>query len=324
MPKDVSELKVLVVESNRPAIETICDHIGRLGIRYPLIAGNGQDAVEVFRKERPDIVLLEAVLPDTDGFSVAKKIRGLEQSGDWSAIIFLSSMSKDEHLERGIEVGGDDYLLKPVRGVVLKAKIRAMHRLLQMQRTWVEALRQLEVANKELQRLAVTDSVTGIANRNAFDEFIDREWRRCMRMKRPVTLILVDIDHFKQYNEIYGHQAGDECLKAIATQIARSAPRASDHVARYGGEEFALILGETDMTGTRHVVNNMRQYIAELRLPHGASVTPHVTVSCGIGSIVPHADLSLDLFLKSASQALSKAKEQGRNNVVFVEYGHSD
>lgn len=324
MPKDVGELKVLVVESNRPTIEAICDHIGRLGILYPLIAETGQAAVDVFRKERPDIVLLEAILPDTDGFHVAKKIRELEQEGDWSAIIFLSSMSKDEHLERGIEVGGDDYLLKPVRGVVLKAKIRAMHRLLQMQRTWVEVSRQLEAANKELQRLAATDGVTGIANRKAFDELIDREWRRCMRMKKPVTLIMVDIDHFKQYNDIYGHQAGDVCLKAIATQIARSAPRASDHLARYGGEEFALILGETDMTGTRHVANNMRQYIAELGLPHSASVTPYVTVSCGISSVVPHADLSLELFLKSANQALSKAKEQGRNKVVFVEFGQSD
>lgn len=324
MPKEVSELKVLVVENNRPTIETICDHIGRLGIIHPLIAETGKAAVDIFRKERPDIVLLEAVLPDTDGFSVAKLMRGLEQEGDWAAIIFLSSMSKDEHLERGIEVGADDYMLKPVRGVVLKAKIRAMHRLLHMQRTWVDVSRKLEAANKELQRLATTDGATGIANRKAFDDFIDREWRRCMRVKKPMTLIMVDIDHFRQYNDIYGHQAGDICLKAIATQVARSAPRASDHVARYGGEEFALILGETDMAGTRHVVNNIRQLIAELMLSHSASVTPYVTVSCGVSSVIPQTDLSPEIFLNSAHQALARAKEQGRNKVVFVEFGQSE
>ena len=324
MLQNISELKVLIVESNRPTIVAICDHIGRLGILYPLIAETGQAAVEVFRKERPDIVLLETSLSDADGFDVAKRIRALEQDGDWAVIIFLSNLSKDEHLERGIEVGGDDYMLKPLRGAVLKAKIRAMHRLLQMQRTWVESSRQLEAANKELQRLAATDLVTGIANRNAFDEMIDREWRRCMRTKRPVTLIIVDIDYFKQYNDIYGYQAGDACLKAIATQIARSAPRASDYLARYGGEEFALVLGETDMPGTRHVANNMRQYIAELGLPHSASVTPYVTVSCGVSSVIPHADLSLETFLKSANLALSKAKERGRNSIVFVEFGHND
>ncbi len=321
MPKLVSELKVLVVESNKPTIESICDHIGLLGILHPFIAQTGQAAVEIFRKERPDMVLLEATLPDIDGFNVAKKIRALEQAGDWSAIIFLTSMSKDEHLERGIEVGADDYMLKPIRGVVLKAKIRAIHRLLEMQRTWVEASRQLEIANKELQRLAATDKVTGVANRNAFDEVIDREWRRCMRMKRPVTLVLVEIDHFKEYSEAYGQQAGDDCLRAISAQIARSAPRASDHLARYGEDEFALVLGETDGIGTRHVINNVRQHIAELRLPHSASVTPFVTVSCGISSVVPHADLSLENFLKSANIALTKAKERGHNTVIFVEFG---
>lgn len=321
MAKLVSELKVLVVESNKLTIESICDHIGLLGILHPLIAQTGKAAVEIFSKERPDMVLLEATLSDIDGFNVAKKMRALEQPGDWAAIIFLTSMSKDEHLERGIEVGADDYMLKPIRGVVLKAKIRAIHRLLEMQRTWVEASRKLETANKELQRLSATDKVTGIANRAAFDEVIDREWRRCMRMKRPVTLVLVEIDHFNEFSEAYGHQVGDDCLRAISKQIARSAPRASDHLARYGEQEFALVLGETDGIGTRHVINNVRQHIAELRLAHNASVTPYVTVSCGISSVVPHADLSLENFLKSANIALSKAKERGHNTVIFVEFG---
>ena len=138
---ELAELKVLVVESNMPTIESVCDHIGRLGIHHPLIAETGRDAYQLFKDKLPDIVLMEAMLPDMDGFSLAKQMRKLEGEGDWSVIIFLTSMSKDEHLERGIDAGADDYMLKPVRGVVLKGKIRAMHRLLQMQRKWVEVSR---------------------------------------------------------------------------------------------------------------------------------------------------------------------------------------
>jgi diguanylate cyclase (GGDEF)-like protein len=285
----------------------------------PLMAVTGQDAIALFRKHRPDIVLLDAILPDIDGFDIAKKFRRMEKGDEWTAIIFLTSMDKDEDVARGIEAGGDDYLLKPISEVVLKAKINAMRRLVEMQRALVGVTQELNMANKELQRLSTTDGLTGIANRRFFDQLSLREWQRCERMKKPMSLIMVDVDHFKKYNDTYGHQGGDECLKAVAAQVARAAPRASDLAARYGGEEFVLVLGETTMDGAKWVANNIRQHVADLNMPHSASNIGHISVSCGVASLLPLEGMSFEILLKIADEALYKAKEQGRNTVVCAE-----
>ena len=321
MLRNNNELKILIVEDSRSTIETVCGYLGRMGIRQPLIAESGQAALSLFRNNRPDILLLDVILPDIDGFEVAKQIRAMEQNGDWSAIIFLTSMSKDEHLARGIEAGGDDYLMKPVTEVVLNSKVSAMRRLVEMQRALVAVTHQMNSANKELQRLSTTDGLTGIANRRFFDELLDREWRRCSRMKMPMSLLMIDVDHFKLYNDTYGHQAGDECLKSVATQVALAAPRAGDLAARYGGEEFALILGETGGDGAKWVANLIRQRVGDLNIPHESSVFNHVTISSGVVSVYPNAKMSLEVFLQSTDHALYLAKKQGRNRIVCGEYG---
>ncbi len=321
MPRISSELNVLVVEDSKAMIETIRDYLAQMGIRHPMIALSGQEAIEMFQGNRPDIVLLDAILPDVDGFEIAKQMRALERDGEWAAIIFLTSKSKDEHLARGIEAGGDDYLMKPVSQVVLSAKVRAMQRLIEMQRSLLAVTHKLGAANKELQHLSMTDGLTGIANRRFFDEMFMREWRRCGRMQRPMSLIMIDVDHFKLFNDTYGHQAGDDCLKTMAAQAALAATRAGDLAARYGGEEFALILGETDADGSQWVANLIRQRISDLKMPHSSSPYHFVTVSCGVVAVVPNAKLSLQTFLQSADQALYLAKEQGRNRTVYVEFG---
>ncbi len=313
-------LKVLVVEDSKVTLKVLCNYLERMGIK-PLTAELGKTALEIYAREHPDIILLDAQLPDIDGFDIAQEIRRLEQKKDWTAIIFLTSMTKDEDLARGIEVGGDDYLMKPISEVVLKAKVVAMRRLVEMQRSLVAVTHQLNVVNKELQRLSTTDGLTGISNRRMFDELSVREWRRCERMKKPISLVMVDVDHFKLYNDHYGHQAGDECLKTVAAQMQRAAPRPSDLVARYGGEEFAFVLGETDADGAKWVANLLRQRIDDLNLPHAASSLQHVSVSCGVASIVPGANLSLETLLQSADHALYQAKLQGRDRVVSGEYG---
>lgn len=201
--------------------------------------------------------MLDIILPDIDGFEVAKEIRRPQNQDDWTAIIFLSVMSNDEYLVRGIEAGGDDYLMKPVGSVVVQAKVRAMYRLVQMQRALVKLTGQLNEANKELQRLSMTDGLTGIANRRLFDESLAREWRRCSRLKKPLSVVMFDVDFFKKYNDKYGHQAGDECLKLVAKELARNTPRPGDLAARYGGEEFMLILAETDQEGACWVADRV-------------------------------------------------------------------
>lgn len=318
MSKNGNDLKVMLVEDSKVTMKALCNYLGRMGIK-PLTAATGQEAIEIFRRSRPDIILLDAILPDIDGFDIAKQLRDMERGDEWTAIIFLTSMAKDEDLARGIEVGGDDYLMKPISEVVLHAKIRAMRRLVEMQRSLVDVTQELNLANKELQRLSTTDGLTGIANRRFFDELAPREWRRCVRMKQPMALVMIDVDHFKKYNDTYGHQAGDECLKAVAAQVARATPRASDLAARYGGEEFVLILGETTIDGAKWVANNIRQHVSDLNMPHSASPLQHVTISCGAASIIPRDDLPLETLLKAADEALYLAKKQGRNTVACAD-----
>lgn len=213
-------LKVLVVEDSRVTLKAICNYLERMDIQ-PLTAVTGKDALDIYRRERPDIILLDGRLPDIDGFEVAQEIRSMEKKKDWTAIIFLTSMTKDEDLARGIEAGGDDYLIKPISQIVLQAKVNAMRRLVEMQRSLIELTYKLNQANKELQLLSATDGLTGLSNRRMYDELSLREWRRCERTKKPISLVMVDVDHFKLYNDHYGHQAGDECLKAVSTQMRR-------------------------------------------------------------------------------------------------------
>ena len=324
MADNDSGLKMLLVEDSKMTLKMLSDYLANMGLRNLLTAETGKDALEIFGKERPDIVLLDVLLPDIDGFEVAKQIRALERGENWSAIIFLSSMSEDEDVARGIEAGGDDYLMKPVSEVVLKAKIRAMRRLVEMQRALVDVSRQLNVANKELQRLSITDGLTGIANRRMFDEMLSREWRRCARMQKPLSLIMVDIDYFKQYNDNYGHQMGDACLKQVAEQVSRSASRPGDLATRYGGEEFALILGETDSNGAKWVANHIRQHVADLKLEHPASPSHFLSVSCGVSTVVPGDKLSLETLLKTADHALYMAKTQGRDQVMAADFGQTN
>ncbi len=314
------DLKVLVVEDSKVTLKVLSTYLERMGIT-PLKSETGAMAIDMYHRERPDIILLDAQLPDIDGFDVALKIRALEKPEDWTAIIFLTSMSKDEDLARGIEVGGDDYLMKPISEVVLKAKVRAMHRLVEMQRSLVKVTQQLNEANAALLRLSATDGLTGIANRRMYDELSEREWRRCERMQKPFSLVMIDVDHFKLFNDKYGHQTGDECLKKVASQVGKAAPRATDLAARYGGEEFVLVLGETDADGSKWIANRLCQQVSDLNIPHYATESRHVTISCGVASVVPTPQLSLETLLKSADHALYKAKHGGRNQVGVGTYG---
>lgn len=316
MTRSGNDLKVLVVEDSKVTMKVLCNHLERMGIPHPLTAATGQAAIEIFRKNRPDIILLDAILPDIDGFDIAQHFRAMEKGDEWAAILFLTNMDKDEDLARGIEAGGDGYLTKPVSEVVLKAKIHAMRRLVRMQRSLVQVTQKLDRVNKELQHLAMTDGLTGIANRRMFNDMVAREWRRCKRIKQPMSLVMADIDLFKSYNDAHGHQSGDDCLKAVAAQVARAAPRATDLAARYGGEEFVLILGETTLDGARWVANNIRQHVEDLKMPHAASLLRHVTISCGVASMLPGDGLPLEALLESADKALYMAKAQGRNTVV--------
>ncbi len=172
----------------------------------------------------------------------------------------------------------------------------------------------LELANQELSELAIRDGLTQVANRRCFDEYLDREWRRLTREQAPLSLVLLDIDFFKGYNDRYGHQAGDECLKRLAWVMQKATRRPADLVARYGGEEFAIVLPNTDKAGAVCVADMLRSGIYALHVPHESSgVSRYVTASLGVATMIPFPEADADLLVAAADRALYKAKQKGRN-----------
>lgn len=314
-------MKALIIEDSRTSAALVAQQLERMGIEA-LVAHNGKDGLELFRQHKPQLVLLDVIMPEMDGFEVAQNIRQIEKNAEWTPIIFLSARDKDADLERGIIAGGDDYLRKPVSEVVLAAKVRAMQRILQMRNSLVDLTHRLDDMNRELVRLSTVDSLTGVANRRRFDEVLYKEWRRAMRRQYPITLMMCDIDFFKQYNDAQGHQAGDECIRAVARAIEETLKRPGDLVARYGGEEFAAILPDTDFEGAQMVAESVRNAVAELGIPHGRSaVSSRVTLSIGAACTIPKrgAPAVGDELIEAADKALYAAKSAGRNRVVVTQ-----
>ncbi len=307
-------MKALVIEDSASNRQVLCHYMEKMGI-VPIPAASGMAGVELFQSERPDLVLLDLVLPDIDGFEVTRRIRQVERPSEWTPVIFLSALHKDEDLEKGIAAGGDDYLRKPVSEVVLCAKLRAMQRIIQIRQSLLVLTRKLDAANHELKRLSSLDGLTGIPNRRHFDEVLTREWRRALRQGAELSIIMCDVDFFKQYNDTYGHQDGDECLRKVSKTLMTSMDRGGDLVARYGGEEFVAVLADTSSGGALFVAERMKEAIGQLDLKHTSSSFGRVTASFGIASARAFPEINPLTVLAAADRALYKAKREGRNRV---------
>jgi diguanylate cyclase (GGDEF)-like protein len=307
--------KILIVDDSPTIRAAIAAAVQAMGLE-PVEAASGEQGVELFNAERPTLVLLDVNMPGIDGYETARRLR-TALPDEWTPIIFLSASEDDQDLQRAIESGGDDYLVKPVSLVVLSAKIRALRRLDQMRGKLVEMSRELAAANQRLELLAHQDGLTGIANRRAFDYLIERHFAQAVRQNAPLSIALCDVDNFKAYNDRYGHLAGDECLRKVGAAVGRSCRRATDLAARYGGEEFALLLPDTPQDGALRVVEAIRSEVASLALVHEASATaPVVTLSAGIATYVADRDKTPFDLIERADAALYRAKELGRNRCV--------
>jgi diguanylate cyclase (GGDEF)-like protein len=305
---------VLVVDHAVSNRDLIGDCLRQLTDIRVIGAGDGAQAVHYFRERRPSLVLLSLALGDIDGISLARELREIERSEEengiiaWTPIVFLSPVHDEDALARGILAGGDDFLHTPISEVVLLAKVRAMLRIAGMQR-------EIHEAHRQISAIARLDGLTNIPNRRHFDETLAAEWKRCRRADAPLSIVLGDIDFFKQFNDIYGHPAGDSCLSAVAGSLHEALFRVEDMVARYGGEEFAAILPGTDNEGARAVAERMRRAARELCIPHAQGVGGLVSCSFGIASINPDAASLPQQLLQSADAGLYLAKRAGRNQI---------
>lgn len=264
-----------------------------------LAAGDTKTALEIALQNLPDLILLDVGLPDVDGFEACRKIKADPLLAD-IPVIFLTSRTSSMDEVDGLEAGGIDYITKPINPVILRARIR--NHL------------ELKKSRDALERLARIDGLTGMSNRRTFDEMLQREWKRQARTGQPLSIIMIDVDHFKQYNDTYGHGAGDTCLRRVSQAAEGSLQRPADIVARYGGEEFVALLPDTTLEGAMAVAESIRAAISSLEIEHIESkAAPYVTVSLGVACMVPELDKDPGQLLEAADAQLYAAKSEGRN-----------
>jgi diguanylate cyclase (GGDEF)-like protein len=307
-------MKILIVDDSPSELLVLQSRLRRLGHEVAS-AADGVRGIELFEQLKPDLVLLDVVMPGIDGHEAARRMRAVES--DWIPIIFLSGRAENEDIAAGIEAGGDDYLIKPCDPTVLAAKMQSMQRIAAMREKLLATTRDLERANTALALAAQTDGLTGVGNRRALDETLLREIGRAARRRTTVAVVMLDVDHFKLFNDRYGHLAGDECLRRVAGAVAGAALRAGDFVGRYGGEEFCLILPDTDSQGALHIAEQVRAAVEALAIPSARDGAP-VTVSLGVAARHVDSGMSHEALLAEADGALYLAKKAGRNRVAVA------
>ncbi len=277
-------------------------------------------AITMTIENKITVVLLDLVMPDISGITLAKYFRANKQTRD-IPIIVMSSNEDPVTKRDAFSSGASDYLVKLPDQIELIARIRAHSKryMLQIERdqAFIELYkikRKLEESNEALHKLSSLDGLTQIANRRTFDKTLSNEWNRAMREKRELSMLLIDIDYFKRYNDSYGHLAGDEALIKIAQTLNNVTNRPGDIFCRYGGEEFAAILPSTDLKGAELVAQKFHDAIRTLNIPHPKSdVSDIITISIGCATITPNIKLEKTLLISIADRALYAAKNSGRN-----------
>ena len=313
-----ASMNILLVEDQQSMRSTLARQLASQGHQV-IEADRARDALALFQEHDPDLVLLDVLMPGEDGYWLARQIRDSEGSR-WTPIIFLSSLDHEHDLWEGIEAGGDDYLIKPVSPVVLRAKLHAMHRLLRMRNQLIATSEELRAANERLSHLSFHDDLTGLGNRRAFNDRLHTQLGQCRREQTPLTLILCDVDHFKRFNDAVGHIEGDKCLEHISRLLRLACRRPTDFVARYGGEEFGLILSNTPKSGAMTFARALQSLVRTRALPHPNSpIAEHVTLSGGITTVLPDDSTTVQSLIMRADEALYTAKIQGRNRFFSFE-----
>lgn len=267
-------------------------------------ATSGQQALAICQDVAPDLILLDIEMPHMDGLETCRRLKADPATAD-IPVIFVTAQSEPADETRGLNAGAVDFISKPVNPAVVRARVKT-HLTLKAQ-------------SDLLRSLVFIDGLTGVANRRRFDEALQVEWQRCRRNQLPLTLLMIDIDHFKRYNDRYGHPAGDACLQRVAACLKARLGRAHDLVARYGGEEFACLMPECDLAAGHAKAAELREAVMALGIPHDRSPTAGViTISLGVASRVPHGPDGAAALVQQADAALYTAKHEGRNRVSDV------
>lgn len=265
------------------------------------MATSGEQALSMCEELLPDLVLLDVMMDGLDGYQVCRRLKESAATRD-IPVIFVTGKTDEADEAKGFEMGAVDYISKPFNPVVVRARV-STHLTLKLQNDYLHAL-------------AMLDGLTGIPNRRAFDERLEVAWAQACRDGRPLSLLMIDVDHFKKYNDHYGHLQGDQCLVQVAKALSNVLHRPYDLLARFGGEEFACLLPDTDEQGALLLAQHMQKAIAELAIEHRASaVSDRLTLSIGAATMRPTPLGSSDQHLSFADEQLYRAKHEGRNRI---------
>ena len=270
------------------------------------IAQTAEEGLRHVSSESYSLILLDVVMPGMDGFTLLKKLQE-EIVTQSIPVILITSLSDVEHEQYGLVLGAVDYISKPFNPHIVRARVNTHIKLYDYRR--------------EVELRSMTDQLTGIANRRRYEGYSVEKWHEAVRLKIPFSVCMFDIDHFKRYNDTFGHPAGDKVIAAVARTVASRLHRTTDFFARYGGEEFVAISMGDPGEKIFHYLNKIRQAVEDLRIAHDPSVAEWVTVSVGGVTIVPTMETPYSVYLKIADTMLYDAKKHGRNRVVWADEG---
>lgn len=290
---------ILIVDDDI-SIRVVLEYI--LSQKYDVFtAESGREALALVKEKPPSLILLDIIMPDISDFDLLLELKESDATRN-IPVIFLTGLDSIEDEETGFFLGAVDYIAKPIRESIVRARVK----------NHIQIVNQMRM----IERVGMIDALTEIPNRRSFDEKMQNEWTRCSREKAPLSLVMIDVDKFKVYNDTYGHPQGDALLKTVAKTIADTLKRPADMAARWGGEEFAVLLPNTPLDGAVLIAESIRQNIeaAVIPLEKGGKPT-RVTASLGVACIIPHPDNSLKELTSAADKLLYAAKQSGRNRV---------
>ncbi|MCL2708011.1 MAG: diguanylate cyclase [Defluviitaleaceae bacterium] len=296
---DENQYKILIVDDSRLNQEALRRILKDLYVLA--FAETGIEALEKSMMENPDLILLDIVMPGMDGFDVLVELK-INESTRQIPVIIISGMSKVKEEAKGLLLGAVDYIAKPFHELIVKARIK----------THLRIVSQLRI----IEQLSLIDTLTNISNRRQFDHHLKREWSYSIREKKALSVMMIDVDYFKVYNDTYGHQQGDVALKSVASVIESSLKRSTDIAARWGGEEFAVLLPGADAAGAKKVAEEIRKNVEETIIHYADGATQHnVTISVGFATMKPTPGDYIADIIKQADDALYIAKSRGKNKV---------
>lgn len=293
-----SAKSVLVVDDEPLNVRALYQVLGKDHDVY--MATSGEQALQLCAAGNIDLVLLDVMMPEMDGHQVCAKLKSNPNTCD-IPIIFVTAQTSPEEETRGLEEGAVDFITKPINGAVVRARVKT-HLLLKAQ-------------SDVLRRMALVDGLTGIPNRRSFDDRMSLEWGSCRRDGNSLSVLFIDVDKFKAFNDRYGHQQGDACLARLGEALNAEMGRPRDFVARYGGEEFACILPDTPPQGAIKKAEDIRLAIEAPGIAHADGINGVVTLSVGVASMIPLASRQERDLIASADKSLYEAKLGGRNRV---------